>query len=373
VVKFEELATGGFLCNPKIEVLEKDLASIIYTSGSTGSPKGVMLTHRNIVSNTLSICQYLQLTQNDIQMVVLPFYYVMGKSLLNTLFAVGGSVVINNKFAFPATVLNDMVSEGVTGFSGVPSHYAFLLHRSPITAYREKLTSLRYCSQAGGHMSRTIKMELRESLPKHTDIYIMYGATEAAARLSYLEPDRFEDKMDSIGKAIPGIYLRVLDEKGRNVPIGQTGELVASGDNIMVGYWKDPEMSAMVLDTKGYHTGDLCYQDEEGFFYLVGRKDNILKVGGYRINILEVEDTLMGTGFLIEANVFGIPDELLGQRLVALVVPRNEDCKSEVILNRCASKLPRYKVPSEINFVRSLPKSARLLTKSKTNLAYQMR
>lgn len=358
VSKLEELIQGGVVQNPDVEMKDSDLASIIYTSGSTGRSKGVMLTHKNIASNTISICEYLSLTQDDIQMVILPFYYVMGKSLLNTHFAAGGTVVINNKFAFPAAVLNEMVSEKVTGFSGVPSTYAFLLHRSPLAAYRDKLISLRYCSQAGGHMSRVIKEGLRKVLPRHTDICIMYGATEAAARLSYLEPVHFEDKMDSIGKAIPGVFLRILDEKGREVPIGQVGELVASGDNITQGYWKDPDMTGKVLDQNGYHTGDLCYQDEEGFFYLVGRKDSLLKVGGHRVNPLEIEDVLLGTGLLIEANVFGIPDDLLGHRLVALATPKNEDCKFEVILNLCASKLPRYQVPSEIKFVRSLPKSA---------------
>jgi acyl-CoA synthetase (AMP-forming)/AMP-acid ligase II len=358
VLKFEELVEGDVLENPNVQMESTDLATIIYTSGSTGQPKGVMLTHRNIVFNTLSICQYLHLTRDDVQMVVLPFCYAMGKSLLNTHFAVAGTVVINNKFTFPATVLSDMVSEKVTGFSGVPSTYALLLHRSPIAAYREKLVSLRYCSQAGGHMSRFIKKGLREILPEHTDIYVMYGATEASARLSYLQPERFVDKMDSVGKAIPGVTLRVLDEKGQEVPVGEVGELVASGSNIMQGYWKDPVMTAKVMDRNGYHTGDLGYRDEEGFFYLAGRKDSLLKVGGYRVNPLEIEEVLLETGFLIEAHVFGVPDELLGHRLVALVSSKNENCKSEIILKLCASKLPRYKIPSEIKFIYSLPKNA---------------
>ena len=144
---------------------QSNLASIICTSGSTGKPKGVMLSHANIVSNTHSICQYLELSAQDIQMVVLPFFYVMGKSLLNTHFAVGGTIVINNKFAFPVTVVNQMIDEQVTGFSGVPSTYAHLLHRSPLAKVRDKLASLRYCSKAGGHMSRPIKKELRSVLP----------------------------------------------------------------------------------------------------------------------------------------------------------------------------------------------------------------
>ena len=225
-----------------------------------------MLSHRNIVSNTLAICDYLQLSENDTQMVVLPFYYVMGQSLLNTHFAAGGTVVLNNKFAFTAAVLKQMVAEEVTGFSGVPSTYAYLLHRSPLAGYREKLQSLRYCSQAGGHMARAIKEKLRKVLPDHTQIFIMYGATEAAARLTYLEPDRFEDKIDSIGKPVPGVSIRVVDKQGRDVPVGQTGELMAYGPNIMQGYWKDEAATKTALNNNGYHTGDIGYQDDEGYF-----------------------------------------------------------------------------------------------------------
>ncbi len=213
ILKFEELISNHDLLHPVSCNPETSLASIIYTSGSTGKPKGVMLSHRNIISNTHSICQYLELTEKDIQMVVLPFFYVMGKSLLNTHFAVGGTVVLNNKFAYPATVLKQMVDEHVTGFSGVPATYAYLLHRSPLAAYRDRLESLRYCSQAGGHMARQIKKGLRNVLPEHTKIYIMYGATEASARLTYLDPDKYEEKMDSIGGAIPDVVMKVLEPR----------------------------------------------------------------------------------------------------------------------------------------------------------------
>ena len=154
-------------------------------------------------------------------MVVLPFFYVMGKSLLNTHFAVGGTVVLNNKFAFPAAVIKQMVDEKVTGFSGVPSTYAYLLHRSPLEKNRDNLGHLRYCTQAGGHMSKQIKKELRKVLPEHTKIFVMYGATEASARLTYLEPDRYEDKVDSIGKSIPGVTMQVLGKNGRKAPTGR--------------------------------------------------------------------------------------------------------------------------------------------------------
>jgi long-chain acyl-CoA synthetase len=358
VESLDDLFQGGPASNPDLDILDRSLGSINYTSGSVGPPKGVMLTHRNIVSNTLSICEYLQLTRDDVQMVVLPFFYVMGKSLLNTHFAVGGTVVINNKFAFPAAVLNQMVAEKVTGFSGVPSTYAYLLHRSPLGAYGDKLTALRYCSQAGGHMSRAIKEGLRHVLPAHTLIYIMYGATEASARLSYLKPERYADKMDSIGQAIPGVTLLVLDPTGKEAPPGEIGELVAAGPNIMQGYWRDPEGTAKVLEGAWYHTGDQAYQDAEGYFYLVGRKDDLLKVGGHRVNPREVEDTLMASGMLLETVVLGLPDGLLGHRLVSLAVPIAADLSESSLLGYCAKRLPKFKLPSEVKLTRALPKNA---------------
>lgn len=357
VSSLEELLQNGSSPFTSAGTHGNSLASIIYTSGSTGRPKGVMLSHGNIVSNTVSICQYLKLTSSDIQMVVLPFFYVMGKSLLNTHFAVGGTVVINNKFAFPASVLNEMVTEKVTGFSGVPSTFAYLLHRSPLAKFRDKLTTLRYCSQAGGHMSRAVKEGLREVLPPHTDIVIMYGATEASARLSYLAPEHFKEKMDSIGKAIPGVTLRVLDGKGRDLGPGQVGELTAMGPNIMMGYWKDAETSRRVLNGNEYRTGDKAYRDSEGFYYVMGRVDNQVKVAGHRVNLQDVEDALMQSGMVIEAVVLALADELLGQKLVAMVVPRDKDCNVKDILASCAERLPRYKIPADILFQRTLPKN----------------
>lgn len=358
IAAWEDICKDVMLPDSNVIVGERDLASIIYTSGSTGTPKGVMLSHKNIVSNTSSICRYLRLTESDVQMAVLPFFYVMGKSLLNTHFAVGGTVVINNKFAFPATVLKEMVEEQVTGFSGVPSTYAYLLYRSPLAKYRDELQSLRYCSQAGGHMSRQIKEELRRVLPEHTKIYIMYGATEASARLTYLEPERFSDKMDSIGKPIPGVQIRVLDPFGKEQPPGELGELVAYGPNIMQGYWKDPEATSRVLNRNGYHTGDLCYKDSEGFFFVQGRRDNLLKVGGHRINPQEIEDVILASGLVIEAVVLGVPDKLLGHKLVALVSPKNESCSKNLVLGYCAQTLPKYKVPGSVRLLRALPKSS---------------
>ena len=353
-----EHGAGGDPGAADVAVDPSGLASIIYTSGSTGKPKGVMLSHRNIVANTGSIVQYLELTEKDVQMVVLPFFYVMGKSLLNTHVAVGGTVVLNNSFAYPAAVVRQMADERVTGFSGVPSTYAYLLHRSPLEAFRDRLESLRYCTQAGGHMAREIKEKLLQVLPSHTRLFIMYGATEAAARLTYVEPERLLAKLDSIGRPIPGVTVRVLDQSGAELPDGEQGELVAAGANIMQGYWRDAAATARVLDRHGYHTGDLGYRDAEGYLYVTGRKDDLLKVGGHRIDPQEVEDALMATGLLLEAAVVGVDDAVLGKRLVALVVPLQGKPAEGQVLALCFARLPRHKLPAAIRFVGSLPKSA---------------
>jgi len=359
VTSWEEATSPDFSDNnPGVPIRTSDLASIIYTSGSTGKPKGAMLTHHNIVTNTGSIVEYLELTENDVQMVVLPFFYVMGKSLLNTHFAVGGRVVINNKFAFPATVVNQMIEEQVTGFSGVPSTFAYLLHRSPLAARREEFHALRYCSQAGGHLDRTTKQKLLQVLPSHTRMFVMYGATEASARLSYVEPHRLNEKIDSIGKAIPGVTLKVVDEKGHELEDGKVGEIVASGENIMQGYWRDPKSTAAALSSHGYHTGDLGYRDRDGYFFVEGRRDNQLKVGGHRVSTQEVEDVILSTELAVEVTVLGLPDPLLGNRLVAVLVSAVPEPNAEKILSLCAKKIPHFKLPQEILFAKSLPKNA---------------
>lgn len=358
VLDWDEVSATGSCTDLNLDIRPDQLGSIIYTSGSTGRPKGAMLSHGNIVANVKSICEYLSLTDSDIQMVVQPFFYVMGKSLLNTHIAVAGRLVINNKFAYPATVINQMIEEKVTGFSGVPSTYAHLLHQSPLAASREKLQSLRYCTQAGGHMASTNKLKLMDILPNQTELFIMYGATEASARLAYVEPEMLKQKVDSIGKAIPGATLKVLNSEGHELPVGEVGELVASGENIMQGYWKNIAATKEALSLHGYHTGDLGYRDEDGYFFVVGRKDNQLKVSGHRINTQEIEDVIFASNLVVEVVVLGIPDPLLENRLIAFVSGADSETDEKDISTYCSKQLPSYKIPLEVVFVDTLPKSA---------------
>jgi acyl-CoA synthetase (AMP-forming)/AMP-acid ligase II len=335
-----------------------DVATIVFTSGSTGTPKGVMLTHENTVANTGAIVDYLHLTHHDIQMVVLPFFYVYGTSLLNTHIAAGGELVINNNLAYPATVVQMMIDEKVTGFAGVPATYAHMVHRSPLARFRESLGSLRYCTQAGGHMAVSLKRQLRTILPDHVALFIMYGATEATARITYLPPERLLDKIESIGIPLSGIVLAIRDESGQPVPPGEVGELVVRGPNIMRGYWQDPEATDRVLDKHGYHTGDLGYADHEGFLYVVGRKDSQVKVGGVRINPQEVENALLDTGLIIEAAVGQVADAMLAHALCAVVVTREAATTEQDIRKALGQLLDRRKVPSHIILAPHLLKTA---------------
>jgi long-chain acyl-CoA synthetase len=340
---------------PDGPLIDLDVASIIYTSGSTGRPRGATLTHRNLCANTRSIVTYLDLTADDRILAVLPFYYVYGKSLLNTHAAAGGTVVIENRFLFPNTALDTLEAERCTGLSGVPSTFAILLNRSNLAERR--LTALRYVTQAGGAMSPEHTRRLMEVLPDQ-QIFVMYGATEGSARLSYLHPDDLPRKVGSIGKAIPNVELWVLREDGGAAGVGEVGEIVARGANIMLGYWNDPEETARVLDADGYHTGDLGRVDDEGFFYVVGRKKDMIKCGAHRISAKEVEEIIEECPLVHESAVIGVPDDLLGEAIVAYVVFR-EDGAAHVdeLQDFLKTRLPVYKVPSEILGVPELPKN----------------
>jgi amino acid adenylation domain-containing protein len=337
-----------------VRVIDRDLAAIIYTSGSTGEPKGVMLTHRNLVANARSIVSYLELTSADRVMCVLPFHYVYGLSLLHTHFSVGGSLVIDTRFVFPNVVLAAMNEHAVTGFAGVPSTFALLLHRSNIDGMQ--FPSLRYVTQAGGGMPPPRVNEWLARGPK-VPFYVMYGATEAGARLTYLPPAQLQAKLGSIGVAIPNVEILVVDEAGVPVPPGEVGELVARGSNISSGYWNDPVQTGERFSALGYHTGDLGYMDADGYLFLVGRRHDMIKVGANRVGAKEIEDVLHEHPAVHEAAVIGAANDLLGEVPVAFVALRSDLPDAPRDLRAfCASRLPGYKVPARIEFVAALPK-----------------
>lgn len=342
---------------PYPEVSPYDLAALMFTSGSTGRPRGVMVSHANIIANTDSIVEYLQLTCADRMMTILPFHYCFGASLLHTHLRVGGSLVIDSRFMYPEVVLQRMHDKECTGFAGAPSHFQILLRKSSLRT--KKLPHLRHIQQAGGHLAPMFVRELCQALPG-TRIFIMYGQTEATARLAYLPPELLEKKAGSIGKAIPGVKLKVLNDSGEEVRSDEVGEIVAEGENITQGYWCDPEETARSFRDGKLHTGDLAKVDDEGYLYIVDRAKSFLKCGGRRISTRQLEDLILEFQPLLEAAVIGMQDDVLGEAVKAFVVPRNGDTAGlkDRLRQYCRERMPQEFVPKQIVVLDFLPKSS---------------
>jgi long-chain acyl-CoA synthetase len=333
-----------------------DLAALMFTSGTTDVPKGVMISVRNIIANTNSIIKYLALDSSDRIMAVLPFHYCFGASLLHTYLRAGGSIVMDSRFMYPDQVLARMIETRCTGFAGVPSHFQILLRRSNIR--RMKFPDLRTVQQAGGHLAPAFVNELRQVLPT-AKIFLMYGQTEATARLSYLAPEVIGTKIGSVGKAIAGVTLSVIDEAGRSVAPGEVGEIVAEGENVSSGYWRDANETSKYFRNGKLYTGDLATLDGEGFIYIVDRTKDYLKCRGERVSCRFIEDQLLDSELLVEAAVIGIPDAVMGEAAKAFVVlrDRNLELWEEQVREHCRLRLPLHLIPKEIIALRSMPKN----------------
>ena len=340
---------------PAAELQPDQPALVLYTSGSTGRPHGVIQTFRNIDANTRSIVEYLGITADDRALLTLPLYYCYGRSVLQTHLYAGGSLVLDNRMAFPRIVLETLASEGCTGIARVP--LTFEMIRRQVDVSTIGFPRLRYLTQAGGSMAPdTIAWVRRAFQP--AKLVVMYGQTEATARLSYLPPDVAEDKPGSIGIAIPGVELRVVDEDGRELPPGEVGELVARGQNVTPGYLDEPAATAAILRDGWLWTGDLAESDAGGFLFHRGRAKEILKIGGHRVSPVEIEQVIALHPGVAEAAVIGIKDSLVGEVPGAVVVPRPGATLSEAdLLQFCRERLPAYQVPVAFVLLEVLPRN----------------
>ncbi|MBN2472065.1 MAG: AMP-binding protein [Anaerolineae bacterium] len=334
----------------------EDVALLNFTSGSTGAPRAVMVSHRNIIANSDGIIEYLALDENERIMVILPFYYCFGASLLHTHLRVGGIVVLNNRFAFPQAVLDHMQEAECTGIAGVPRTYQILLRNSEFP--NMEFPHLKKIQQAGGKLQNVYIQELRAAHP-HADYYLMYGQTEATARLSYLPPELLDVKLGSIGKGMPGVRLEVLDEEGNPVPPGVTGEIVAHGDNIALGYWQDPEGTAKKFVDGTLRTTDLAQIDEEGFIYVVDRAGDFLKPGGHRVASKLIENYLCELPEIVSAVAVGVPDELMGEAVRVFVTLKNRaTITGDDVMLHCKRVMETYMVPREIIVLDTIPQNS---------------
>ena len=325
------------------------------TSGTTSAPKAVRVTHGNIQANTESIVEYLGLQADDRMLVVLPFSYCFGASLLHTHLRVGGSVALCHTLTFPETVVDAIVQHHCTGFAGVPSTYQLLLRASSLSS--RPLPSLRHLQQAGGKLPPTLIDELVAAQPG-ARVFVMYGQAEATARLSFLPPEDIGRRRGSIGRGIPRVQLRVVDEDDQDVAPGAVGEIVASGPSITKGYWNDPEATAQRYRGGSLRTGDLATVDEDGYVYIVDRAADFIKSWGIRISSQEIEEAALRVPSVMSAAAVGVPDEIAGEAIVLFVVTRDDELTPDDVLTALRGVLAKHMVPHQVRIVSELPLNA---------------
>lgn len=348
----ELLARGRAHTVPPHRRIDEDMVAIFYTSGSTGIPKGVILTHRNMVAGARSVSQYLENSADDRLLAALPLSFDAGFSQLTTGFLVGASVVLIN-YLLPRDVINAISKHHITGLTGVPPLFIQL---AQVPWPEEASRSLRYIASTGGRMPKAVITELRARLPE-AQIFLMYGLTEAF-RSTYLPPSELDARPDSIGKAIPNAELLVVGPDGKLCGPEEEGELVHRGALVAKGYWNDPEATAQrfrpfsrrhsgaCLPEIAVWSGDTVRMDTEGFLYFVGRRDDMIKTSGYRVSPTEVEEVMHKMDEIGQTAVIGVPHPTLGEGIVAIVVQRTGmNLDENKILQSCRDQLPSYMVP----------------------------
>ncbi len=349
------LAWGQPVCDlAPHRVIDTDMAAILYTSGSTGNPKGVVLSHRNMVAGARSVAEYLELDERDRILAVLPLSFDYGFSQLTTAFHVGACVVLINHL-FARDIVKAVADEAITGLAAVP----------PLWIQLSQLAwpagcSLRYLTNSGGAMPRPTVDALRAALPT-AKLFLMYGLTEAF-RSTYLPPSELDRRPDSMGRAIPNAEVLVVRPDGSLCDADEPGELVHRGALVALGYWNDPAKTAerfrpapgqdpgLPIRELAAWSGDTVRRDEEGFLYFVGRSDEMIKVSGYRISPTEIEEAIHATQMVAEVAAFGVPHPALGQAIIVLAVAREGDAVSAAaLLKECQRRLPAYMVPAHID------------------------
>jgi amino acid adenylation domain-containing protein len=347
--------------SPLPRCIDIDLASIIYTSGSTGEPKGVMLTHRNMLTAATSIATYLGNTEDDVILCALPLAFDYGLYQMIMAVAAGARLVLEASFALVPQVVARMSKERVTALPLLPTLCALLAEMKTLPEF--DLRSIRYVTVSGAVLTNNHLEFLKRSFPQ-ARIFSMFGLTECK-RCTYLPPEDLERKPTSVGIAIPNTELWLVDENGRKVGANQVGQLVIRGATVMQGYWNDPALSderlkpGSLVGERVLYTGDLCTLDEDGYLYFVARMDEVIKSRGEKVVPREVEITLSAIPGVREAAVIGVPDPVSGQAVKAFVVPQDGvSVPVDQILAACRRSLAPSSVPKYVEFVAALPRGA---------------
>lgn len=334
-------------------VIDVDMAAILYTSGSTGLPKGVVLSHRNLIVGGQSVSQYLENSPDDKILAALPLSFDAGLSQITTAFWAGATVVLMN-YLLPRDLKQICAKEAVTGLTAVPPLWFQL---SELDWSDGAGASMRYFANTGGHMPYALLQRLRLMFP-NAKPYLMYGLTEAF-RSTYLDPREVDRRPGSMGKAIPNAEIMVVKADGSPCAPGEEGELVHRGALVSLGYWNDPVRTAdrfrpvpgrqkeIPIQEMAVWSGDIVKTDEEGFLYYIGRRDDMIKTSGYRVSSTEIEEVVFATGLVDEAVAIGAPHATLGQGIVVVAKPKGGGpLAMDDLLTACRRDLPLYMVPA---------------------------
>src|SRR6266581_5255374 len=357
-LSFDAIQNGCPATRPKRHNIDLDLACLIYTSGTTGKPKAVMCDHGNMVFVASSVMEYLNNVESDVILNVLPLSFSYGLYQVLMTFWFGGTLVLEDSFAYPAVILERMQQERVTGLPGVPTMYAAML-KMDLSAF--DLSSLRFLTNAAAALPVSHILEIRRRFP-HAEFYSMYGQTECKRTL-YLPPDQLDERPGSVGIAIPGTEVWIEDESGNKAGSGEVGELVVRGRHVMRGYWEDPQRTSERFGAGGlpgeriYHSGDLFRVDDKGYLYFVSRQDDIIKSRGEKVAPKEVEHVLHTLKGVVEAAVVGVPDPVLGEAVKAVLVVDGVKLTQAEVQAHCRAHLEDYMVPKHVEFRTELPKT----------------
>jgi acyl-CoA synthetase (AMP-forming)/AMP-acid ligase II len=347
-----ELAEESRVTIAPADCVASDLAALMATSGSTGVPRFVMVTHGNLISNAEAIIRSQGLASDDRAMLVLPLSYCFGLSVLHTHLYQGGDVVLDRRFMFPDRVLEASAQFGCTTFAGVPTVYNKLLRRSRLREIA--MPDLRRFLQAGGRLACQKIREMRSIFPS-AGFYVMYGQTEATARISCMEPERSEEKPGSVGRPLDNLTVRIVDEDGNDLHAGEIGELLVTGPSVCVGYWNGVE-AIRCVDSDGWlRTGDFARQDEEGYLWIEGRKAAFAKIRGIRVSFAEVEERVTAIPGVYECAVRRVDHPEAGEALVLSVVP---DEGARITEEEVRGQLPVHWVVDSICLLSELPKTS---------------
>lgn len=335
-----------------VKVEDEDVAIILYTSGTTGYPKGAMLTHRNLYSNARDVSYFFKFSSEDRVIATLPLFHVFALTVVvNAPLLQGATILLAPKFS-PNEIYDLAGSQKATVFAGVPTMFNFLYQFNGNT---ENFSNLRLAVSGGAPLPVQVLYDFEGKFK--VKVSEGYGLSEASPVTCFNPLDR-ERKVGSIGMSIPNVENKVVDENGDEVAVGEVGELIVRGPNVMKGYYKMPEETATAIKDEWFYTGDLAKKDEDDFFYIVDRKKDTIIVGGFNVYPREVEEVLFSHPNIVEAAVVGFPDPSLGEAVHAFVVLKENNTTAEELQQFCAEHVVKYKVPKIIEVLEALPKSS---------------